>query len=147
MANVSRSELILEFKKDVLEALNPLKHSWEKLRNQSVPQNLDQENKLDELEPWEALSSRFARLTDIFLSKYIRLKILDLDPGFRGEMRDLLDKAEKSAFISNADEWMKVRELRNKISHEYTGDDLKKTFEDILKFTPFVLSELRDLKS
>ncbi len=89
------------------------------------------------------LTSRFARCTDIFLSKYIRFLVLDLDPGFRGEMRDYLDKAEKSSLISDADQWMKIRELRNKIAHEYTKEDLQKTLNDVLIFTPFVIEELK----
>lgn len=145
MVSTSRSQLIQAFKIDFLEALTTLEHSWLKLKAKTIP---DLKNKsLDELEPWEAFSSRFARCTDIFLSKYIRLLILDLDPGFRGEMRDVLDKAEKALLISNADEWMKIRELRNKIAHEYTKDDLQKTLVDILKFTPFVLNELTRFKS
>ncbi len=87
--------------------MSPLKHSFEKLHQKSIIEV--SEKNLDALEPWEALTARFARVTDIFMSKYLRLKILDLDPAFRGEIRDLLDKAEKSSFISNSDEWMKIR--------------------------------------
>jgi len=108
-------ELIQLFKTDFIEALNTLEHSWQKLQSKSLP-DLSNKN-LDDLESWEALTSRFARTTDIFLSKYIRLLIMELDPGFRGEIRDLLDKAEKNQMITNADEWMKIRELRNKIAH------------------------------
>ena len=147
MSTPLRSDLIKEFKKDVCEALNPLRRSWDKLKEKPIPLILDKEKNLDELEPWEALTSRFARVTDIFLSKFIRLKVLELDPGFRGEMRDLLDKAEKTGLVTNADQWMKIRELRNKISHEYTTEDLRKTFEDIIKLTPFVLEELKEFKS
>lgn len=147
MSTPSRPDLITEFKNDVIQALNPLRHSLEKLKDKPIPLILDNEEKLDELEPWEALTSRFSRVTDIFLSKYIRLKVLDLDPGFRGEMRDLLDKAEKIGLVSNADQWMKIRELRNKISHEYTPEDLNRTFEDVLKLTPFVLAELKEFNS
>src|SRR4030067_1265102 len=67
---------------------------------------------------------------------YIRLLILAKDPGFCGEMRDFLDKAEKNSLISSADQWMKIRELRNKIAHEYTKEDLFRTFEDILLLAP-----------
>ena len=73
--------------------------------------------------------------------------MLELDPGFRGEIRDLLDKAEKTGLVSNADEWMKIRELRNQIAHEYTKEDLAKTFSDVVGFTPFVLNELEKYKS
>lgn len=142
--SLSRIELIKTYKKDVLEALSPLLHSWTKLQNQKIP-NLAEKN-LDELEPWEALTSRFARVTDIFLSKYIRILVLEQDPGFRGEMRDVLDKAEKIEIISSADTWMMIRELRNKVAHEYTKEDLLKTLQDIIKFTPFVLEELKELQ-
>jgi hypothetical protein len=140
----SPSELAKLYKADVIEALRPLLHSWSKLDGQSLPDL--QEKDLDKLEAWEALTSRFARVTDIFLSKYIRLIVLEKDPGFRGEMRDFLDKAEKISIVSDADQWMKIRELRNKIAHEYTKEDLQNTFADILKWTPFVLDELKILK-
>lgn len=145
MSNTHRSELIRLYRQDFLDALNTLEHSWKKLQNLTLP-DITSKN-LDDLESWEALTSRFARTTDIFLSKYIRLLILDLDPGFRGEMRDYLDKAEKSALITNADQWMKIRELRNKIAHEYTSEDLLKTLKDVLQLTPFVLDELGKLRS
>lgn len=61
-------------------------------------------------------------------------------------MRDFLDKAEKISFISNADQWVQIRELRNKVAHKYTKEDLLKTFSDVLKLTPFVLEELKGLK-
>ncbi len=70
---------------------------------------------------------------------------LQADPGFRGEMRDFLDKAEKSSFISESDQWMSIRELRNKIAHEYTKQDIIKTLNDIVRFTPFVIAELKRL--
>lgn len=145
MSSQNRVELIKIYKSEVIEALQPLTHSWEKLKNVELP-DLVLKN-LDEFESWEALTARFARTTAIFLSKYIRLIILENDPGFRGEMRDLLDKAEKINLISNADQWMQIRELRNKIAHEYTKEDLIKTFKDILRLTPFVLNELRGIQS
>ncbi|MBC7420572.1 MAG: nucleotidyltransferase substrate binding protein [Bdellovibrio sp.] len=140
------SQKLLElFKSDFVDALGALEHSWMKLKNQPIP-HLEKKD-LEALEPWEALTARFARTTDIFLSKYIRFLILNLDPGFRGEIRDYLDKAEKAQFIVDADQWMKIRELRNKISHEYSKVDLEKTLKDVVHFTPFVLKELEKFKS
>ena len=138
-------ELIKILKNDFLDALATLEHSWNKISTKPLP-NLENKN-LDELEAWEALTSRFARCTDIFLSKFIRLKILELDPGFRGEIRDYIDKAEKANLVSNADTWMAIRELRNKIAHEYTKEDLLKTLKEVMTFTPFVLNELKKFKS
>ena len=140
----TKPDLLKIYKDEVISALGPLLHSWEKLKGQGLP-DLSKKS-LDELEAWEAFASRFARLTDILLSKYLRFLILQKDPGFRGEIRDYLDMAEKNALVSDADTWMKIRELRNKIAHEYTKEDLQKTLKDILQFTPFVLSELKGLQ-
>ncbi len=136
--NQNYKNLLQSYKADFIDALNSLDVSWNKLKNLPLP-NLENKN-LEELESWEAFTSRFARTTDIFLTKFIRLLILDLDPGFRGEISDHLDKAEKSNLVSNADLWMKIRELRNQIAHEYTKDEFKKTFTDVINFTPFVLT-------
>lgn len=140
---MSKQALASVYKQDTKEALQTLSHSWEKLKNRSLPSAAHRN--LDEFEPWEALASRFARTTDIFLSKYIRFLILEKDPGFRGEMRDILDKAEKIGLVSNADKWMQIRELRNKIAHEYSKEDILKTLGDILRLTSFVLEELKGL--
>ncbi len=138
-------ELKAAFKIDFIDALATLEFSWNKLKDSQLP-DFNSKN-LNEFEPWEAFASRFARTTDIFLSKYIRILVLELDPGFHGEIRDFLDKAEKAHLVSSADQWMKIRELRNKVAHEYTKEDLEKTLKDILRFTPFVISELGKYKN
>lgn len=140
---MNKSSLLEIYKADTSDALKTLIHSWEKLKSKNLPE-MSPKN-LDDFEPWEALASRFARTTDLFLSKYIRILVLQADPGFRGEMRDFLDKAEKSNSISDADRWMSIRELRNKIAHEYTKQDIIKTLNDIVRFTPFVIDELKRL--
>lgn len=142
---MNQSQLKEMYKQDFLEALSTLEYSWAKIKDKTIP-NLVLKN-LDELESWEAFTARFARTTDIFLSKYIRLLVLHLDPGFRGEMRDYLDMAEKSSLISSADQWMKVRELRNTIAHEYSKEDLQKTLQEVMVLTPFVLEELKRFKN
>lgn len=133
------------YQSDFLDALITLEHSWQKIKDKKIP-DLSAKN-LDILETWEAFTARFARTTDIFLTKYIRLLILDLDPGFRGEIRDYLDKAEKVDLISSADQWMKVRELRNHIAHEYSKADLEKTFKNVISLVPFVLQDLQRHKA
>jgi Nucleotidyltransferase substrate binding protein like len=143
--SLKNKDLLQNYKSDFLDALKTLEFSWLKLKDQKMP-NLEDKD-LDALESWEALTARFARTTDIFLTKYIRFLVLKLDPGFRGEIRDYLDKAEKANLISDADTWMKIRELRNQVAHEYTKADLEKTFNDIISLTPFVLKDLERHKS
>ena len=142
----SRSDTLLEtYRIEAKDALYSLTFSWDKLKNASLPPLAS--TAYDEFEPWEALTARFARVTDIFVSKYLRLLVLDQDPAFRGETRDLLDTSEKLGFISDADRWMKIRELRNKIAHEYTKQDLVSIFSLVLSFIPFVMSEMKEFRS
>ena len=133
-------ELIKIQKEEIQSALDYLVYSLNKVKKLSnEPSQLDPET----LETWESFVSRFARVSDIFLAKYLRSRILNADPGFRGELRDYVDQAEKSGHISSADKWMEVRELRNKIAHEYTKSDLSQLFKDVLAYTPFIIDEIK----
>jgi len=128
------------FLEEMKLCLEHLEYSFRKAKKlSSDSRKLD----VEELEVWESFVARFSRLSDIFVSKYIRSKVLESDPGFRGSLRDYLDIAEKQSLLSSADEWMKVRELRNKTAHEYTRDDLSQVFSDVLKLSPFVINEIK----
>ncbi|OFZ79657.1 MAG: hypothetical protein A2583_14660 [Bdellovibrionales bacterium RIFOXYD1_FULL_53_11] len=93
-----------------------------------------------ELGTYDEMMSRFARLTDIFLSQYLRALIKKSDPAFQGSLRDSLDLAEKYGFIDSAEEWYHIRELRNRQAHEYEEDDLIGLFKDILDQVPRIKS-------
>lgn len=94
---------------------------------------------LSELEHWESFSARFARAVDFFLSKYLRTLVLFEDPGFRGSFRDLVYQGEKLEIIENAQIWIKIREFRNISAHEYEEENLAEHFEQMKKFTPFII--------
>lgn len=93
-----------------------------------------------QLEAWDAFASRFARTSDIFLSKYIRAYILKDDPAFDGGFRDQLNLAEKLGLIDDTATWMEIRELRNATVHEYSDQDLEKIFGKFRKYLPLLLS-------
>lgn len=99
-----------------------------------------------ELEAWDSFASRFARTSDIFLSKYIRAFILKDDPAFDGGFRDQLNRAEKLGLIDDANVWMEIRELRNATVHEYSDKDLEKIFEKFRKFSALLLELPNKLK-
>ena len=65
--NQNYKHLAQVYKNDFIDALNTLEFSWKKLKDLKIP-DLNNKN-LNELESWEALTSRFARTTDIFLTK------------------------------------------------------------------------------
>jgi hypothetical protein len=70
-----------------------------------------------EKETLEALTSRFARLSDIFFQRLFRnldqVELID-----EGTNIDQLNRMEKRGVIVSAELWKQVRQLRNSIAHE-----------------------------
>lgn len=100
----------------------------------------------DELERFEALTSRFARLADLILQKAIRLiELIELEAS--GSILDRINRAEKRGLIANSEQFIEIRQLRNSIAHEYDADALLKIFEDCLEFTPVLLSTVENIAS
>ena len=93
---------------------------------------------IDELDVLETLTSRFARVSDILIKKIFRvIEAIDLEE--KGTIRDLINQAEKKLLISSADEFIKIRELRNLIAHEYQEEDLSSIFQQVISLTPTIL--------
>lgn len=113
--------LLLDYADRLQRALRHLRYSYKKVRRLPVDSaKLDDE----QLETWESFSARFARVVDLFLTKYIRSAVLRSDPGFEGSLRDFVNHAEKLGLVESADRWMVIRELRNITAHEYTDEEL-----------------------
>jgi hypothetical protein len=131
------SGLKQDLKQQLLKALEYLDYSYAKI--QVLPH---QHNQLDmeSLEVWESFATRFSRVADIFLSKYVRFLVLADDPGFRGSFRDFMNYAEKLNLIDNIDSWMEIRSLSNMAAHEYAGESLTEYFENLRDYTPKLLS-------
>lgn len=66
----------------------------------------------------EAYSSRFCRLQDTLGDKLLPTW-LNAVGETTGTAIDNLDKAEKLGFLSSADDWMMIRQIRNQMVHEY----------------------------
>lgn len=100
----------------------------------------------DELESFEALTGRFARLSDIIIQKMLRyFDILDLEDG--GTVRDRINRAEKKSIINSAEEFIKIRILRNEIAHEYKSDTIYDIFKNVLSLTPVLLESVDNIYS
>jgi len=128
--------LIEEAKQEIIEGLKHLEYSLNKVKSLSNdPKNLTSE----ELESWEGLVARFGRVSDIFLSKYLRSRVLAVEPGFRGTFRDFLDYAEKMGLIESANFWMEIRELRNASVHEYSKKKIPLLLERVRESAPMLL--------
>ena len=75
----------------------------------------------------EAFAARFAKLSDIFTQKFLRI-IDELELVFDGSNIDRLNRAEKRGLIDSTETFMSIRELRNDISHEYKSADALEVF-------------------
>lgn len=91
------------------------------------------------LEPLESFSSRFARFSDIVISKYFRFCAIQKDPAFRGSTIDLINFAEAIELIDSAKTWIRIRTLRNRAAHEYAFDDYKELYGELISLCPALL--------
>ncbi len=103
------------------------------------------EYSLDEMDRFEALTSRFARTNDILIQKFFRvIDELDLESG--GTVRDRIQRAEKKNLINSVEDFIEMRILRNDIAHEYLPSAVKDIFEKVLEFTPKLLESIQRVK-
>jgi hypothetical protein len=114
----------------LIKALKHLNYSYLKIKKMGLEINEQDE---EQLETWESFSSRFSRVVDLFLSKYLRTYVLYHDPGFSGSLRDHINFAEKQGLIEDAQWWLGLRELRNISAHEYNEKDLIQFYHRIYK--------------
>lgn len=120
---------------DVRKALKHLEYSFKKVRSWDFNRTDWSE---EELEALEGFSSRFARSTDLIVSRLFRSMILKIDPAYRGVLIDTLNMAEKQGWIQSARIWFRIRELRNVAAHDYTTDELNKLLVELIQLTPTV---------
>jgi uncharacterized protein with HEPN domain len=97
---------------------------------------------LEEQESFEALTSRFARTSDILTQKVIKTLFMLLQENIK-TIIDAANFLEKLELIDNADDLLNIREIRNQIAHEYVESDIKDLFLDVLQNVP----ELRKIIS
>ena len=96
-----------------------------------------------ELEPYDALSDRFIRAVEIslkFFRSYERLMYAEnLDT-----LRDLLNRMEKLGFIRSVTLWMRMRDVRNRIVHDYLPEVIQKIYNSIMGDFGKELTELKE---
>jgi uncharacterized protein YutE (UPF0331/DUF86 family) len=84
-----------------------------------------------EREPYDALSDRFSRAVEIcikFFRSYEKLMYAENSDT----LRDLLHKMEKLDFIGPVITWMNMRDVRNRIVHDYLPEDIKEIYDSIM---------------
>ncbi len=125
--------------KKVQRGKRTLTHSLEKVKAITIVPVDDYA--IEDLDSLETLTSRFARTGDLIIKKIFRL-IESIDLEEKGSIRDLINFAEKKSLIRDASTFIRIRELRNLIAHEYQEDDLNNIFKEVIKLTPSLLESI-----
>ena len=92
-----------------------------------------------ELEPYDAFADRFVRAVECSL-RYMRSLEMVQFAEQSESTRSLLDRMEKLGVVSSAGLWMQMRNIRNRIVHDYLPQQVADMFELLLsRFGPELL--------
>lgn len=96
----------------------------------------------------EAFVSRFGRLQDTLGDKLVPLYLQLIGEKPKGFV-DNLDRMDKLEFVDNADEWPRMRRLRNQMVHEYINDVnvFAKAINEAHAFVPSMAETVRRLSN
>ncbi len=129
------TDLKKKLQDDLASSRKHLDYSYAKVQAMSLEGPLSEE----ELETLESFSSRFARHSDLIVSKYLRMLAREKDPAFRGSAIDVINLGEKYGWISDAAAWRRIRELRNVAAHEYEVEDVRELYKELVRLAPHLL--------
>ena len=103
-----------------------LTYSWNRLFNQSIDVNWVEnlEQNADCAEQMEAFVSRFGRMQDTMADKLFPRWLLALAET-PGSQIETLNRAERLGVLTSTERWLEMRNLRNRLVHEYMTDSAK----------------------
>lgn len=99
----------------------------------------------EQLERLESMSARFARLSDMFVQRICRL-VDDIELVGNSTVLDRIYRAEKRGW-GQADQLIKIRELRNIIAHEYATQAMPEIYSAIITLAPALLQATQKAQS
>lgn len=82
----------------------------------------------DELEPYDALSDRFIRVVELAIKLFRSYEYYHQAEQSQ-TLRDGLHQMEKFELISNIDIWLDMRDIRNRIVHDYTPEKIAEMYK------------------
>ncbi len=89
-----------------------------------------------ELEPYDAFADRFVRAVECSLRFMRSLEMLEFAEQSEST-RAMLDRMEKLGVVSAAPLWMQMRNIRNRIVHDYLPQQVAEMFELLTtRFSP-----------
>ena len=113
------------------KSMHALNYSYDKCKAIGKKNEYD----LEEQESFEALTSRFARTSDILTQKVFKTLFILLQENIKTAI-DAAYFLEKLDVVEKADDLLNIRELRNQIAYEYVESNLGDLFHDVLNYVP-----------
>ena len=108
-----------------------------------TPYDVNQNYTPEEMEPYDAMSDRFIRAVEVSL-KFFRTYERYLFAESSDTIRDLLNRMATVDLITSTQLWVAMRDVRNRIVHDYLPKDIKQIYDVIQNQFG---NELKQLKS
>ena len=135
----SSLELLKENLSSVNLSLNRLLYSYDACVQVGLKDSYTEE----EFVSFEAMTSRYARTTDMLINKVLRsLDVVEYIES--GTIIDAVNNTEKRG-IAEAHSLRKLKDLRNSIAHEYITENIIRFFGNVLEYTPLLKNSIEKL--
>ena len=95
-----------------------------------TPYDVNQNYTPEEMEPYDAMSDRFIRAVEVSL-KFFRTYERYLFAESSDTIRDLLNRMATVDLITSSQLWVAMRDVRNRIGHDYLPKDIKQIYDVI----------------
>ncbi|MBK7606751.1 MAG: hypothetical protein IPI18_05830 [Saprospiraceae bacterium] len=112
----------------ITQALEAFQYSFEHCSRIGIKENYT----FDELDKWEAFTARYGRISDILTQKILG-SLMILTDGYNGSLIDKANFAVQQGLVTSNEEFIKLRLLRNFITHEYNKQNTNEVFEKVLE--------------
>ncbi|MBN2442410.1 MAG: hypothetical protein JXJ04_13735 [Spirochaetales bacterium] len=131
--------LIREHRESILNSIDILKKSYDKCNSIELKPELT----FEESESFDALTSKFARTSDLYTQGLLKTVPLLLRENVYTFI-DRVNLGEKLGYVDNEDMIIRIRDLRNMIIHEYTKKDLHDIYGNVLGMTPALIGMIQN---
>lgn len=82
----------------------------------------------DEIVHIDQMIYRFSKMQDSIGERLFKSVLVFLEEEIRNKpFLDVLNKLEQLEILSNKDDWLRLRKLRNELAHEYSNEDEENT--------------------
>jgi len=98
-----------------------------------------------ELDSFDSLNAKFARISDIYTQKILKTILLVLQEE-KFTLIDRANYAEKVGMVENAQDIVNIRNLRNTIAHDYCIVDISEITKDLLKYSEILIKIIDSTK-